>query len=141
MDVPTPDLLPPELLPAASMAAQKEVITWKFLTPSASKSKTRKLKAPNKLDTTLQEEILLRRRNLGISWEKQIYPKDYYSSITPRHKRVHFTSPVQLQSKFSLAAIVMEPPLGSSEFYREIPHLACYRKGEQPGHSQGCRAL
>lgn len=89
MDVPTPNLLPPELLPAASMAAQKEVITWKCLTPSASKSKTQKLKAPNKLDTTLQKEILLRRRNLGISWEKQIYPKDYYSSITPRHKRLH----------------------------------------------------
>lgn len=48
------------------MVTQKEVITWKWLTPSASKPKTQKLRAPNKLDTTLQEDFFFaKEKKLG----------------------------------------------------------------------------
>lgn len=48
------------------MATLKEIITWKYLTPSASKSKAQKLKlALNKLDTTLQEEFFAEEKKLG----------------------------------------------------------------------------
>lgn len=48
------------------MAAQKEVFTWKCVTPSASKSKTQKsMLALNKLDTTLKEEFFAKEKKLG----------------------------------------------------------------------------
>lgn len=110
------------------------------MTPSASKSKTQKLKpALNKLDTTLQEEFFAKEKKLGNILGETDLSQGSIPLLHPDTK--YSTSPVQLQSKFSLAAILMETPWGRSEFYRETPQLACHRKGEQPGHSHRGRAL
>lgn len=64
MDVLAPYLLPLYSLPAPSMSKQKVINSWK-LTPTDSEPKPQKVKTPNKLDMSCQEEFSAKEKRLG----------------------------------------------------------------------------
>lgn len=101
---------------ASSKPKQKVINSWKYLTFTDSVSKPPKVETPNKLDMTCQEKFFAEEMRLGnLLGEYDLCYGLLFLYYTQTQKTTLHFSHTQLESKFSLAAILTRDSLGKQQ--------------------------